>query len=239
MVGIIEWSPILLGAFRALGLVVFLPLGWDLIGLTQRFALMTAFAFAVPVVVPIADPVDGAAFDLYSAMWFLVAGALVGLPLLLASDIAASLGELLDVGRGVMIADVLDPLQSVSASHLSVLARYSVWVFFLASGGMIVLLRAVSRAGLSGSFGVRNLTDFGREGFYAVGQLFADGLKLVLPIMIVFLLCELVVGVVAKVSSNLSLSTEGVILKLVVCTIFMIQLLEWMRPIELVGRFYG
>jgi len=230
----IEIAPFILGAARGLGVALFLPLGWDIVAIAQRLALAFGFGLGLPV----ESQVPGQNYTLGSGVLlsFLIAGGLLGWPLAFITDVAAGLGELLDSARGVMIAEILDPLQSTTSSHLSVLVRYAVWVCFLASGGMRVLINAIAQ---SHPFAFQGSSEeAGGMAFLAIVNMFNSGLLLIAPALGLFLACELAVALLTKVSSNISMSTEGAILKIVALTVFLTQLIERLDLRRVLGMFY-
>lgn len=215
MVVEIDWAPYMLGAVRGFGVVLFLPLGWDLVALVQRLAVVCALAIGLPV--------DHGQISAAEVCARFLSGAAVGWPFCFVTDLAASIGELIDSARGVTIAEVLDPLQSNTSSQLSVLGRYAVWVCFLAGGGGGALIELVHAAPLI----VRGPL---QEGGVSLLSMIASGcgaafLK-VMPVLALFLGCELSIALLTKVSSGISLSTESTILKLVVGTLIAVQVVQ-------------
>jgi type III secretory pathway component EscT len=221
-------APFALGAARGLGFALVLPLGWDLLGITQRVALAVGLGIGVP----------GAAADLsYLVIGLsMLIGALTAAPIALAADVAASVGEVLDAGRGVLIAEVLDPLQAVTASHLSVLFRFGLWTCFLVGGGLEISVTALSKTSTS----PQDMAVFTPQDLLrSILTVFRSGMLLAAPVLLMFLVCEGMLAVLSRVSNGVALSTEAVALKIVVATLAAMQFLEWLQPAQLAAALYG
>ena len=123
---LLELLPIFL---RSFGFVLLLPLEAGVMGLALKFLLSLATSFYLQDPGGTAQATDLAALGA-EFFW----GVLLGMPLALLLESAASLGELFDVARGQNISDMIDPLNQHANSRSGILSGSYIWVVLLWGG---------------------------------------------------------------------------------------------------------
>ncbi|NDC38450.1 MAG: type III secretion protein, partial [Proteobacteria bacterium] len=124
----------LICGLRPLGMLIVLPLGWDLLGVSARITIAASLAaFSAPFVPPLVH------CTFADCLGELVLGMLIALPAALLIECASNAGELFDTLRGQTIASVLDPLQQEVLSLSAILAKWTVWTLILTNGTALEL----------------------------------------------------------------------------------------------------
>jgi flagellar biosynthetic protein FliR len=199
---------------RPLGLLIILPLGWDLMGVSARVSIAAALAaFIAPHVAPVAQ------FSLLDCFGELMLGMLLGLPAALLIECASNAGELFDTLRGQMNATIYEPLQQQVVSLSSTLAKWTVWALILSTGSMIDFT-----AGLLKSFDLvppgamvlTGLHGLGWKVMLFIPKILALTMTACLPFAFACIAVELLLAFISKQMPALVLTTEGFFAKYLV-----------------------
>ncbi|MCB0335662.1 MAG: flagellar biosynthetic protein FliR [Bdellovibrionales bacterium] len=145
-----------------------------------------------------------------------IVGVLLAIPLFIVLEIAGSLGELIDQGRGQTIGSFYDPTLGLPQSTLSRLFRWGTWACILQSG-----IVEVSLGHLWCSLQVLDTSQLAMEAVahlsFAALQfaldLLALGFSFFLPFCCLFLLIDILVGMLGKLAPQISLQAESFQLK--------------------------
>lgn len=153
-------------------------------------------------------------------------GFLIAVPTRCFVEVAASLGELIDVSRGAMQGAILDPLNGALNSDLASIFRIGATVMALYFGALeasFVLVRESFEIVKPGTFGFA-----GELGGTQLNRSFAL-MELVLGLggcwMIAFLMVDLFVAILAKFSFGLSFVAVAGIMKLIVTALLLFWVL--------------
>ena len=129
------------GVARAFGMLIVLPLG-EGVSLVSRSFL----SFVIGAIVSShAGLGSHEPFNILAVGEGLLIGALVGLPIALAVESAAGLGELFDAGRGQLMAQTYDPLMNITSSQLGLLFRAGYWALLLHQGAFELAISLLVR----------------------------------------------------------------------------------------------
>ncbi|NLF24902.1 MAG: flagellar biosynthetic protein FliR [Deltaproteobacteria bacterium] len=183
--------------FRSLGVLALLPFGSVLESCLRRVM------FALVLGALLASFAGGSSSDGLVALSanFLV-GVLVGLPFAIAVEAGGMLGELFDSGRGQNLASFYDPLSDIQQSQLAVCSKLMVWATLLISGALerVVLTLKQSFAILPCSEDLlTRLPEIGMRLLIVLDFAFTGTVALFLPLALVFLLSDCLVGGLSKI----------------------------------------
>jgi type III secretory pathway component EscT len=196
---------------RPLGLLIVLPLGWDLLGVSARISISAAFAVFVAPHVPVVQQ-----FSIGDCLAEIVLGMLLGLPAALLIECASNAGELFDTLRGQTIATVYEPLQQQVVSLSAIMAKWVVWVLILSNGSAAEFAGALLhsfKAIPPGGMVVGGVQGLGWKVLLLVPKFLALAMTACLPFAFACIAIELVLAFVSKQMPSLSLTTEGFLAK--------------------------
>jgi flagellar biosynthesis protein FliR len=201
-----------------------LPLG-DSVSWFPRLFLSGALSIALlPAVQHPADVTP------YAVLSNLLVGFLLGAPLKLVVDVAEMCGELLDVARGQTVAAVNDPLNNPTSSDLATVARIGVTVLAIQWGGIDFCLETLGASIHAVDLNGPRLTDNSLhdvvQGWFGV---VAAGLQLCLVWFVAYVLCDILMALMARASHNMQFTLPASILKMVVTYGLLIILMQSSR----------
>lgn len=196
---------------RPLGLLMVLPLGWDLLGVSARISIATALAvFLAPHVVPIPH------IDWMDFILEILLGALLGLPAAILIECSTNIGEFFDILRGQSIASVYDPLQQQVSPLSGVLAKWVVWALLLGQGAAVEFARALLYSFVAAPLGSTVLTSIpglGSKALLFIPKMLALMMTACLPFACACIAVEMLMVCISKQMPSLALSTEGMLAK--------------------------
>jgi flagellar biosynthetic protein FliR len=143
-------------------------------------------------------------------------GLLIGFSAHIASIVIQFTGRVMDMEIGMSMASMFDPLTRSQASLTGSLYQYIILTMLLVTNMHYFLLRA-----LADSFKIIPIGGAKFAGAYetmtgTLGEYFLIGFRLVLPIFTVTMLLNVILGILAKVASQMNMFSVGIQLKLVV-----------------------
>lgn len=215
------------GFVRGIGLISILPLGGDMLGLANRFFIGVGLGL-------LAASNSSVTLQL-SAFGLLIEfciGFAIALPCALTLACAEGFGEFFDVGRGETVGNQYDPLNGVSVSQHALLFKMFVWAVLVFSGvldnllGLFVKsLTQVPLISLSGNQFILLSKSVMQVSISSSIGLF----KCFLPLGLLFLVIDQMVGFVSKMFPAFSLSSESFQLKSIMGMLVLISAynLDW------------
>lgn len=196
---------------RALGLFAILPLGWDIVGATQRITISLALgAFFAPIVH------SSAQITLGNFIFEIIVGGLIGLPAALVVEGAGTVGELFDTGRGQTIAQSYDPLQQGAIPITGILGKQASWCVMLHGGITLNLIQALAQSFIlspPAKFGANSLISTGSAVLSYIAMVLESAILWSIPFLVVFLGVEVLLGFFAKALNLGPLSSEAFLVK--------------------------
>jgi len=204
----------ILACMRAFGMLLVLPLGREIRGVTGRLLFALGLGFVVALERSSAAEVASIA----ECILGLLLGALLALPTALLVAFARMGAELFDAARGQHMAELIDPLYADNISALALFARTAMWNFILLAGGLELLVAAYlqsfeivplnARAELSSS-------KIAEQVLLIVAHQFAEVMGRFLPLATLFLGVEIFLGFLSRLLPRISFVTESFTLKTV------------------------
>lgn len=209
--------------------VVLLPIGDGMHAFVSRATVALGLTIA-------ASPASGVAPPAAAYLAHAVTGCLATLPVVLLLHAASSFGELLEVGRGMTIGQIVDPHYDLPEVTLAQLCRWGMFAYLAAHG---VLLDSCLEAIRSGNRVVAEYPklEFIAEMFSALWRSVSSVISAAIPLLILYLLIELFISVMSKVLPGLSLSSELFLVKGISALILLVILAQAISP-ELLWSLY-
>ncbi len=204
-------------AARAIPLVLLLPLGQELVSYSIKIALALVFvvsAYSVPT---------AAEVTLSLLAREVMIGGMIAFPFVLVVSLLEMAGELVDLGRGQMAAQFIDPFYQQN-SPLAKLAYVGGVAYLLWKGVLVELLLAYHESYTrmpSLSAHISGMGPLILERLLAMFELLAT---LVVPVLYLFLLVELAFGVAGKLFSAGKLNGESFVVKSAILTLTLVVL---------------
>ena len=194
---------------RASGMFMMNPL-FIRLGLTGLIRTAVAFTLSLPLLSE-ALPVAAS----HSGMWLAalvmkewLMGAILGLVLGLPFFAAEMAGEIVDLQRGSTMAQLVDPLNSVTTGVTAALFSMLLVTLFFASGSFLVMLEVFYHSihwwPIADTLPVFN-KGAGDDIVALLDKLIRAGLLLVAPLMIALLGCDIVLAYLARMSPQFHL----------------------------------
>jgi type III secretory pathway component EscT len=201
-----------LGFFRAMGLLVNIPLGSSSLSAAMRFgcaALLSILGLSLSS--------DARELSyLHIGAEFLI-GFCLGLPAGLLLSGAAMFGELFDTGRGQSIGSLYDPFSASHDSQLAVMFRQFTWAYILFLGGGEILigdyLESLHSVTLGAPFETNELLKLGAIMVTSTCACLSGVLSAYLPCAALFLMLDLGLGFLGKLLPQHNFASESFILK--------------------------
>lgn len=218
MVGSFDLSTTAAVFLRCTGMFSILPLSQIHVSGAHRIGLSLLLALVLQEGVA-TQPVSG--FGIGGE--FLI-GMLLAMPAALLLQCAIIWGELLDWGRGLTMANLIDPASQHSLSPFSILMNWLLWCYVLLMGGVELLV-----AGLLKSYQAvpaYGLTPLALSGVGAgllslISQQLNGAFSAFLPLAAIYLLVDLSVGLLSKLVPQVCFSHESFILKSGLALVFL------------------
>jgi flagellar biosynthesis protein FliR len=194
------------GFTRAFGFLLLLPLGEG-----TTLASRSLLAVGVGLVLSRHLPPSEAQLVLGALEGFLI-GVLVAVPIALTVEGASSLGELVDAGRGQLMAQTFDPAMNITQSLLGHAFRVGYWMILLERGVVESSLRVLIASSALSPFSpcVSKVT------FLAITQILMLIVLLSLVFAAAFMTIELGFGFAAHIVKGMSLSNATFLFKLLI-----------------------
>ncbi|MGM7461791.1 type III secretion system export apparatus subunit SctT [Proteus mirabilis] len=155
----------------------------------------------------------------------LIIGLVIGLLLATPFWIASAFGEFVDNQRGASIGDTINPTTGIESSEFASLTGLFCMAYFLATGGLVVLMSTIKE-----SYDVFPIGYINKNiGYDFIGHWLNDMVKvaiiLVSPVLIIMFLSEVALGVYSLFcpqlnAFSLSLCIKGIIAFLVLLLFF-------------------
>lgn len=198
---------------RALPISFLVPLGHDLVSISIRMTLAAVLTIAALPSVQVGE------LSALILLQQLSLGLLLAMPFILVVTLFEMTGELFDVGRGQMMANLIDPFHDQSAP-LARLAHVGVGAFLIWQGALLDLVLHFVSSFIEYPPGVS--VELAQLGALLL-RMVLYGLSLLalfsLPLLFIFLLVELASALAGKVVPGAKLGGECFLLKTVLLTI--------------------
>jgi len=218
--------------FRALGVIVVLPIGDKLSGIVQK--VMLAAGLALLTAGSIGETHSS---GIFGALGEFLIGFVISLPLALAVSAAKMWGELFDAGRGQTIGSMYDPVNGSSLSSMAFLSKHYVWVLLLITGTLdrtiLSYYESFSIIG-AGGFTISNLTIFSQAIMIMLGYTLVGLISFYLVFASLFLLVDCFVGLISKSVPQVSFFSESFQVK----TYLGFALILYVHQFDVVSSFY-
>jgi len=130
-------------------------------------------------------------------------GTAIGLVVALPFQIFHGMGAIVDNQRGAGIGAMLDPVSGVEATETANLLQLMSVVVFLATDGMLVLLEVIQSSYAVVPMGGAFTLDLSRVQAFA-GTLLAGALRMALPVLLLLLLVEVLLGVLSRFAQQMN-----------------------------------
>lgn len=167
----------------------------------------TAVALAVLVgmwpVTATAQVPDSAVGMLFAVGTEVLVGTAIGLLVSLPFHVFHALGAIIDNQRGASISAALDPLSGIEATETANLLNMMGTVVFLASGGMVAMLKIIQASYALVPMGARWVVRDGAAVQY-FGVLLAESLRMAMPVLLVLFLVEVFLGVLSRFAEQMN-----------------------------------
>jgi|GEM_PF-4338506 len=218
--------------FRAIGLITILPFGDGVMGTAQRIGLAAGIALCFgPHATVGADLVGRSPAELswMIALAEFCIGILIGLPLAIICECAASWGELFDLTRGQNMAAIFDPANGQSSSTVATMMRYGCITLLFGAG---VLTGTIIGFGQSlvlippGSVSSLDLMATAQSVLVLIAAMLRGLFSSFLPLAVVFICVEIAFGVLSKTRSGLAVAAESFTVKTVLGILVLAGLLR-------------
>lgn len=215
---------------RALGVVFFLPLGKGLSDMFVRvgFALTIAFSFQHIVHSDVST-------SMYAYMYEFLVGVFLSLPFVFVIEVGAIVGDVIDTGRGMSIAQFYDASFEGQQGVLPRLFRHVFWIALLCAGGLRLLCETLANsyhflpaiAVTSGYKGIGDLLVMVPVVLSFMTQALTHALVLSLPFALLFLCLDLLLGFIGKILPQIHLLQESFLVKTLVSFMALYLLIEY------------
>lgn len=220
---------------RMTGLMMIMPL-FPRLGLTGILRSGVALALALPLVPILVEGLAGADPSVAAAGLLLFKEFVVGMALGLVLGVpiwaAEAAGDVLDLQRGATAGMLIDPSMTQESSITGTLFAIVMLALFFAAGGLDLVLRAVYDSyGLWPALRLTPLFTAEAGGLFLglLDEVLGMAVVLVFPVIVCFLLSDLVLGLLARASPHfnvfaLSLGVKSLVFSavLVLYAIFLI-----------------
>lgn len=222
---------ILLPFARAFGLTLLVPIAWNVIGLGLRMSISFCMAIFVSDGILEVSPTFGAILS------EIVLGMVLSLPLFVLINAGLMLGELSDTARGQSIGSLYNPTIESEASSMGQLIQSALW----AKLSVLLIFPALMSSYVT-SFKNLPVADSILQNSLAfnllvqITKLLQAGFAVLMPLLVVLVILELLLGLVPRLVPNLNLTQEGFILKSGL-TFSTLMILEQSSVDNLVQRF--
>lgn len=142
-------------------------------------------------------------------------GAAIGLLVGMAFQAVAFAGEALSVTMGLGFATMISPQTGVSSPVISQFLLIVAMLLFLAVGGHLVLIELLAESFRMVPIATVGLSSQGLHALVAwAEEMFAGGLLLALPAIVVLLVVNLVIGVMTRAAPQMNIFSVGLPLTL-------------------------
>jgi flagellar biosynthetic protein FliR/FlhB len=132
-------------------------------------------------------------------------------------SIAQMAGQMMDFSIGFSMMTLFDP---ISSENLSVMGRVLYWlsliVFILVDGHLLVVRSLIQSFEVVSIGGFSFLPDHATYMIHVIIEFFAIGLKIAIPIILILLITEIVLGLVSRVMPQLNAMILGMPIKMLV-----------------------
>lgn len=185
------------------GFLIFLPLG-ESSAWPSRLIFSCVLAFILMWHMQITEH----SFVIQIGERFLI-GIVLSLPVALMVEYAGSLGELIDTGRGQMIAQIYDPVLNTTISSLAIALKWGYWCLLLTSGVLcqsVILLAGAGNA----------LSCYSTYGFQQVLLIGISVLSVSALFSASFLAMDAGLAVVSRIGKSVPLNLFSFLVKLAV-----------------------
>lgn len=130
-------------------------------------------------------------------------GSAIGLMVSLPFHVFHALGAIIDNQRGASISASLDPLSGIEATETANLLNMLSTVVFLASGGMLAILKIIQASYELVPMGARWVVrDVAVTQYF--GLLLAESLRMAMPVLLVLFLVEVFLGVLSRFAEQMN-----------------------------------
>lgn len=216
---------------RAFGLTLLVPIAWNVIGLGLRMSI--SFCMAVFV----SDRILAVSPTISSILSEIILGMVLSLPLYVLINTGLMLGELSDTARGQSIGSLYNPTIESEASSMGQLIQSALWaklslllIFPALMSSYVMSFKnlPVAASVLQNSLAFNLLLQ--------ITKLLQAGFAVLMPLFVVLVILELLLGLLPRLVPNLNLTQEGFIFKSGV-TFSTLLILEQYPVDNLVKRF--
>jgi flagellar biosynthesis protein FliR len=198
---------------RALPIALLVPLGHDLVSINMRLTLACVLTMAA------FPSVQSSEVTCLILLQQLALGLLLSLPFILVVTLFEMTGELFDVGRGQMMANLIDPFHDQTAP-LAKLAHIGVGAFLIWQGALLELVIHFVSSFAQYPPGTHiELTQLGGLLLRLVLYVLSLLALFSLPLLFMFLLVELAAALAGRVVPGAKLSGESFLLKSIALTL--------------------
>lgn len=231
---LLAWiTPLLWPFLRALALFSAMPvLGTRTVPLRVRIGLAAFIAMAAQPVLP---PIAPVALDTPPALLVAAQQVVVGLAMGFAVRIVVAAvefaGELIGLQMGLNFAAFFDPLSASTATTTSRFFGTTIaWLFIVGNGHLLVIL-ALVQSFVAFPVGPEPLAFLHAAQPQRWGaQVFAGGLAIALPLVVMMMLVNLVLGVISRVAPQINVFSIGFPVTLAVGLLGMLVTLPMLEP---------
>jgi flagellar biosynthetic protein FliR len=183
--------------------------GGDFVPPNVRIALTAIIGLLLMPLVQVSQPPTAMAMG-----WIVFGEAVVGLSLAMSLRVlvagAELAGQVTGFQIGISYAALVDPMSGARNNILSLLYSSLTILTFLGINGHHILLRALSQSYVTLPPGTWHVNaGMGEAVMRLLGIVFALGVQLAMPIVIVLLLVEVVMGLISRVAPALNLMVVG------------------------------
>jgi type III secretion system export apparatus protein len=197
--------PVLLGMARIGMIFFFLP--YLSSGAISSKVARTAVSVAVligmwPVTATAQIPKDAVGM-LFATGTEMLVGTAIGLLVSLPFHVFHALGAIIDNQRGASISAAVDPLSGIEATETANLLNMLGTVVFLASGGMLAILKIIQASYALVPMGARWVVRDAPVTQY-FGLLLAESLRMAMPVLLVLFLVEVFLGVLSRFAEQMN-----------------------------------
>jgi type III secretion protein T len=168
-------------------------------------------------------------------------GTVMGLVLAFPIHAVHAFGSIIDYQRGASISSVLDPVHGTEATEMANFLQMVSAMVFLAAGGMLSMLRAIQGSyalvPMGGSWSV-NIS----QTIAYVPQLAGEALRMSLPVIILLLLVECLLGVLSRFAEQMNAFSIALALKSFVAFLGLMVYAMWTLTSDvpaMMGRWSG
>lgn len=141
-----------------------------------------------------------------------ILGTVMGLSLAFPFHAFHAFGSIVDYQRGASISSVLDPVSGSEATEMANFLQMVSTMAFLAAGGMVSMLRAIQGSYSLIPMGANWSLNLSQTMSY-VPQLAAEALRMSLPVILLLLLVECLLGVLSRFAEQMNAFSMALALK--------------------------